>query len=71
MTKKPKVGAVVSYGVPPATYYISFIDQQVRTASLTSTGTVLTVHHDVPLDDLEVLDESQDTTRIAREATEG
>ena len=71
MHKKPKVGAVVSYGVPPATYYISFIDQQVRTASLTSTGKVLIVHHDVLLDDLEVLDERQDSARIARESNEG
>jgi hypothetical protein len=71
MTKKPKVGAVVSYGVPPTTYYISFIDQEVRTASLTSTGKVLIVHHDVPLDDLEVLDESQDSERVVRESTEG
>jgi hypothetical protein len=71
MHKKPKVGAVVSYGVPPATYYISFIDQQVRTASLTSTGKVLIVHHDVLLDDLEVLDERQDSARIARESNQG
>jgi hypothetical protein len=71
MIKKPKVGAVVSYGLPPATYYISFIDQQVRTASLTSTGKVLLVHHDVLLDDLEVLDESQDSARIVRQDTEG
>jgi hypothetical protein len=71
MTRKPKVGAVVSYGVPPATYYISFIDQQVGTASLTSTGKVLIVHHDVRLDDFEVLDESQDSDRIVREGNTG
>jgi hypothetical protein len=71
MTKKPKVGTVVSYGEPPPTYYTSFIDQQVRTASLTSTGKVLIVHHDVLLDDLEVLDDSQGAVRIAREAAKG
>jgi hypothetical protein len=67
---KKKVEAVVSYGVPPATYCISLIDQQVRTASLTSTGKALIVLHDVPLDDAEVLDESQDGARIVREGSE-
>jgi hypothetical protein len=70
LLKKQKWRQWFLYGVPPATYCISLIDQQVRTASLTSTGKALIVLHDVSLDDVEVLDESQDGARIVREGSE-
>ena len=61
MPKKLKLGAVVSYGFDqPVTYYISFLDEEAQTASITSVGSgALVIRHNVPLEHLELLKDAR------------
>jgi hypothetical protein len=61
MPKKLKPGAVVSYGFePPVTYYISFLDEEAQTASIATVGgRPLVIRHNVPLAELELLEDAR------------
>jgi hypothetical protein len=47
----------VSRGADPLTYYVSYLDPEAKTASITSVGAQLVISHDVPWDELTILDE--------------
>jgi hypothetical protein len=68
---KLKVGDSVWHGDPPISYYITEIDPKAKTVTLKSTPTprAIVIHHNVKLSELTILDESQNASRIAREAT--
>ena len=52
-SKKLRVGEAVSYDYDPLfTYYISFLDEEAQTASITSTDDPLVIRHHVPLGQL-------------------
>jgi hypothetical protein len=70
MASKLKVGDAVFYGDPPISYFVEDVDYSAKTADIRTTAAPVVTHQNVTWSELTVLDESQNTLRVVREATE-
>ena len=72
MPRQFKVADPVFHGAPPVSYFITAIDGKAKTADLKATSARSTVvHHSVAWSELTLLDDSQNASRVIREAAEG
>ena len=68
MPSKLKVGDAVTYG--SITYLVEDVDYSAKTADIRTTASPVVTHQNIAWSELTVLDESQNTARMVREATE-
>jgi hypothetical protein len=70
MPQKLKVGDVVFYGEPLRSYLVEDVDYGAKTADIRTTSGIVAAHQNIAWSELTVLDESQNASRVVREATE-